>query len=119
MTSLHATSEIELPAEDNASGDARALLGHLQLALAEEPKALSVSEESLSHPIEHATSDTPSFGRAVARQADLLQQLVEQIDRLDNDQRVAVLQETVREICVALNDVVLQARQNASDVSAK
>jgi predicted nucleic acid-binding Zn-ribbon protein len=120
---LQATSDADQPADDGAHTaprqDARALLGHLHSTLAVKAGAGTPSTDSLPPVIEQTVCEVPSFGRAVARQADQIQHLIEQINRLDSDTQLAELRGVVRDLYGALNDVVLRMKQNASEVAAK
>jgi hypothetical protein len=99
--------------------DARALFDHLNSALAVKTGADTPSADCLPPVIEQAPCETPSFGRAVAKQADQIQQLIEQIGRPDSDTQLAELRDVVRDLHGTLNDVVLRMKQNASEVAAK
>jgi hypothetical protein len=99
--------------------DARALFEHLNSALAVKAGPDTPSADCLPPVIEQAPGENPSFGRAVAKQADQIQRLIEQISRLDSDPQLSELREVVRDLYGTLNDVVLRMKQNASDVAAK
>jgi hypothetical protein len=120
---LQATSDADQPAEDNARTaprqDAQALLGYLESALAKKTETDTPSAYSLSPAVVQTACEVPSFGRAVAKQADQIQHLIEQINRLDDDTQLAELRGVVRDLYDALNDVVLRMKQNASEVAAK
>jgi predicted nucleic acid-binding Zn-ribbon protein len=117
---LQALSDADQPAEAGTVAasvqDARALLDHLQSTLAGEAEGVS-SADSLP-PVIHAVSEGPSFGEAVARQADQIQYLIEQVTRLESDAQSAGLQD-LRDLHGALNDLVLRTKQDASDVAAR
>jgi hypothetical protein len=120
---LHAASDVDQPAKDGARAapnkDARALLDHLHSALAVKADGHAPTADDLPPMIEHAVREVPSFGRAVAKQADLIQQLMEQVNRLDSDTQLVELRGVVRDLNGALNDVVLRMKQNATEVAAK
>jgi hypothetical protein len=123
LTVLQAPGDADQPAEDGArtalGQDARALLEQLHSALAVKSETSAPSADSLPPVIEQAAHEFPSFGRAVAKQANQIQLLIEQINRLDGDTQIAELRGVVRDLYGALNDVVLRMKQNASDVTAK
>jgi chromosome segregation ATPase len=99
--------------------DARALQGQLHSALDKKAETNTPSAYDLPPVIEQTASEASSFGRAVASQADQIQYLIEQINRLDSDTQLAELRGVVRALCDTLNDVVLQTKQGASDVAKK
>jgi DNA repair exonuclease SbcCD ATPase subunit len=123
LTVLQAPGDADQLAEDGArtapGQDARALLEQLHSALAVKSETSTPSANSLSPVIEQVAHESSSFGRAVAKQANQIQLLIEQINRLDGDTQIAELRGVVRDIYGALNDVVLRMKQNASDVTAK
>jgi len=120
---LQAPVDADQPADDDASmalkQDARALQGQLHSALDVKAETNTPSVHDLPPVVEQTASEVSPFGRAVAKQADQIQYLIEQINRLDSDTRLAELRAVVRALCDTLNDVALQTKQGASDVAEK
>jgi chromosome segregation ATPase len=111
------------PAEDGTAAastqDARALLDQLHSALGGKAEGDTASPDSQPPLSEQAVREAPSFSKAVARQADQIQYLIEQINRLDNDTQFVELRDVVRDLYGALNDVALRMKQTSSEVAAK
>jgi DNA repair exonuclease SbcCD ATPase subunit len=120
---LQASSDVAQPTEDGARAvpgrDARALLGQLHSALSGKTEVDIHSADNLPPVIEQTAREVPSFGRAIAKQADQIQYLLEKIDRLDGDTRLTELRSIVRDLYSALNDVVLRMKRNTSDIAEK
>jgi chromosome segregation ATPase len=106
-------------ADSGFARDARGLLGHLNSALATSAEADALAADNVPPVITQAAPQAPNFGRAVARQAEQIQFLVEQIDRLDRDTQVVELREIVRALHGTLGDVALRMQQNSSEITAK
>lgn len=120
---LRTVGEDGQPTEDEANSgfahDARGLLSHLNSALATSAEEDALAADNVPPVITQAPPQAPSFGRAVARQAEQIQFLVEQIDRLDRDTQVVELREIVRALYGTLGDVALRMKENSSEVATK
>ena len=86
--------------------DARSLIDHLNSVLSVETDAAD------AQPVPERTfPEATSFARAIMRQSDQIQYLVEQISRLDSDTEVARLRDVVVDLCAALTEVILRMKQ--------
>ncbi|HEX4027950.1 MAG TPA: hypothetical protein VHX18_10040 [Rhizomicrobium sp.] len=120
---MQAAGDAGQPAEDGIAAaptqDARALLDQLHSALGGKAEGDIISPDSQPPLGEQTVREAPSFSKAVARQADQIQYLIEQINRLDSDTQFVELRDVVRDLYGALNDVALRMKQNSSEVAAK
>ncbi|HEY2009948.1 MAG TPA: hypothetical protein VGH23_13225 [Rhizomicrobium sp.] len=98
---------------------AQALLDHLNSTLSLPMDGDTPMVREAPGATNKTASRISSFGTAVARQADQIQYLVEQFDRLGHDTQVAELREVVRDLCGTLNDVALRVKQDSSEVATK
>jgi phage-related tail protein len=116
-------SEPDQPAESAANAehtqDARSLIDHLS-------SVLSVDDDGAPPPAQDAypapkqgQAEAHSFTKAIMRQSDQIQYLVEQIIRLDSDTEVTRLREVVADLCVALTDVTMRMKQDTSQAAEK
>jgi len=120
---LQIASEPE-PLSDTATSaenvqDARSLINHLNSALFVGENAQdSAAEESL--PVaEDSVREAPSFAKAIMKQTDQIQYLIEQINRLDTDNELAKLRGVVVDLCGALSAVALRMKQDTSHAAGK
>jgi hypothetical protein len=119
---------LQVASDDQLAGDktgpalapgARALLDHLNSALPVSTEGGSPAMGDAPVAARQAAPRMPSFGLAAARQADQIQHLIEQFDRLDRDTQVAELRGIVRDLCGVLNDVALRVKHDSSEVATK
>ena len=115
---LQTASQSEQQAESaEAAGhvqDARSLIDHLNSVLSVE------ADETDAQPApEQPFPEATSFARAIMRQSDQIQYLVEQISRLDSDTEIARLRDVVVDLCSALAEVILRMKQDSSQAAGK
>jgi chromosome segregation ATPase len=116
-------SEPHQPAESAADADqvqdARSLIDHLSAVLSvDDHGAPSPAEDAHPAP-KQGLAETHSFTKAIMRQSDQIQYLVEQIIRLDGDTEVTRLREVVADLCGALTDVTMRMKQDTSQAAEK
>jgi predicted nucleic acid-binding Zn-ribbon protein len=115
--------EPDQPAEGAADAehvqDARSLIDHLSSVLSvEDDGARSPAEDAHPAP-KQGQAEAHSFAKAIMRQSDQIQYLVEQIIRLDSDAEVIRLREVVADLCGALTDVTMRMKQDTSEAAEK
>jgi chromosome segregation ATPase len=99
--------------------DARSLIDHLNSALqVEESTKVSAAEVALPA-AEDSVREAPSFAKAIMKQTDQIQYLVDQINRLDTDNELAKLRGVVVDLCGALSAVTLRMKQDTSRAAGK
>jgi chromosome segregation ATPase len=111
--------QAERAADAEGVQDARSLIDHLSSVLSvDDNNARSPAKDAHPAP-EQGPVEASSFAKAIMRQSDQIQYLVEQIIRLDSDTEVASLREVVIDLCRALTDVTLRMKQDASQAAEK